>query len=46
MFNTKNIKADSGKTRPVIGAGNHKIKINSISFDQTQNLLKESFKDS
>tara|TARA_R110000765_G_scaffold5492_2_gene17222 strand:+ start:5271 stop:5936 length:666 start_codon:yes stop_codon:yes gene_type:complete len=35
MFNTKNIKSDQGSTRPVISVGNHKLKINSISFDQT-----------
>jgi len=43
MFNTKNIKSDSGKTRPVISAGNYKIKINSISFEQTP-YDKEAYK--
>jgi hypothetical protein len=43
MFNTKNIKADSGKARPVIDAGNHKIRINSMSFEQTP-YDKEAYK--
>ncbi len=35
MISTKNIKSDNGNTRPVLDAGNNKIKINSITFDQT-----------
>tara|TARA_R110002012_G_scaffold77578_1_gene196804 strand:+ start:133 stop:807 length:675 start_codon:yes stop_codon:yes gene_type:complete len=35
MLSTKDMSAGSGGTKPVIGAGNHKIKINSITFDQT-----------
>jgi hypothetical protein len=35
MLSTKNIKSENEDSRPVIGAGNHKIKINSITFDQT-----------
>jgi hypothetical protein len=33
MFSTKNVS--SNRTSPVIGPGNHKVKINSISFDPT-----------
>jgi hypothetical protein len=35
MLSTKDMSAGSGKTRPVIGVGNQKLKINSITFDQT-----------
>ena len=35
MFSTKGMTAASGKEKPVIGTGNHKVKINSISFDKT-----------
>ena len=35
MFNTKDMSAGSGRTKPVMGAGNNVIKINSITFDQT-----------
>lgn len=35
MFNTKDMSAGSGRTKPVMDAGNNVIKINSISFDQT-----------
>jgi len=35
MLSTKDMSAGSGSIKPVIGVGNHKIKINSISFDQT-----------
>ena len=35
MLSTKDMSAGSGKARPVIGVGNQKIKINSITFDQT-----------
>ena len=35
MLSTKNIKSDSGNSRPVIDAGNHKLKINDITFSQT-----------
>lgn len=35
MLNTKDMSAGSGGTKPVIGTGNHKVKINSITFDQT-----------
>ena len=33
MLSTKDMSAGSGKARPVIGVGNQKIKINSITFD-------------
>lgn len=35
MLSTKDMSAGSGKTRPVISVGNQKIKVNSITFDQT-----------
>ena len=35
MLSTKDMNAGSGKARPVIGVGNQKVKINSITFDQT-----------
>jgi hypothetical protein len=35
MLSTKGMSAASGKEKPVIGTGNHKVKINSISFDKT-----------
>ena len=35
MLNTKDMTAGSGKIRPVLDPGNHKIKINNITFDQT-----------
>jgi hypothetical protein len=35
MLNTKNMSAGSGKTRPVLEPGNHEVKINSITLDQT-----------
>ena len=35
MLSTKDMSAGSGGTKPVIGTGNHKVKINSITFDQT-----------
>jgi len=35
MLSTKDMSAGSGKTRPVINVGNQKLKINSITFDQT-----------
>ena len=35
MLSTKDMSAGSGSIKPVIGVGNHKIKISSISFDQT-----------
>ena len=35
MLNTKDMSAGTGKAKPVIGTGNQKIKINSITFDQT-----------
>lgn len=35
MLSTKDMSAGSGKTRPVIGVGNQKLKINQITFDQT-----------
>jgi len=34
MLNTKDMSAGSGGTKPVIGVGNHKVMINSITFDQ------------
>ena len=33
MFSTKNVSAN--RVSPVIGPGNHKVKINSLSFDPT-----------
>ena len=35
MLSTKDMSAGSGGTKPVIGTGNHKVKINSITFYQT-----------
>lgn len=35
MFNTQGMTAGSGKEKPVIGTGNQKVKINSVTFDQT-----------
>ena len=35
MLNTKDMSAGTGKAKQVIGTGNQKIKINSITFDQT-----------
>lgn len=35
MLNTKDISAGLGGVKPVIGTGNQKIMINSITFDQT-----------
>jgi len=35
MLNTKDMSATSGRVKPVIDPGNHTIKINSITFDQT-----------
>ena len=35
MLNTKDMSAGSGRIKPVMGAGNNVIKINSITFDVT-----------
>lgn len=35
MLSTKDMSAGSGGTKPVIGTGNQKVMINSITFDQT-----------
>ena len=35
MLNTKDMSAGSGRTKPVLEPGNHKVKINSITLDQT-----------
>tara|TARA_Y100000593_G_C4283990_1_gene324355 strand:+ start:242 stop:937 length:696 start_codon:yes stop_codon:yes gene_type:complete len=35
MLNTKDMSAGSGRPKPVMGPGNHKVKINSITFDKT-----------
>ena len=35
MLSTKDMSAGSGGVKPVIAVGNHKVKINSITFDQT-----------
>lgn len=35
MLNTKDMSAGSGRTKPVLDPGNHVVKINSISLDQT-----------
>lgn len=35
MFNTKDMSAGSGRPKPVLGPGNHTIRINSITFDKT-----------
>jgi len=35
MLNTKDMSAGSGRPKPVLGPGNHVIKINSVTFDKT-----------
>ena len=35
MLNTKDMSAGSGRPKPVMGPGNHEIRINSITFDKT-----------
>jgi len=35
MLSTKDMSAGSGRTKPVLGPGNHVIRINSITFDKT-----------
>jgi len=35
MLSTKDMTAGSGKVRPVLDPGNHEIRINNITFDQT-----------
>ena len=35
MLNTKDMSAGSSRPKPVLGPGNHVIKINSITFDKT-----------
>ena len=35
MLNTKDMSAGSGRTKPVLEPGNNKVKINSITLDQT-----------
>ena len=35
MLNTKDMSAGSGRTKPVLEPGNHEVKINSITLDQT-----------
>ena len=35
MLNTKDMSAGSGRIKPVLDPGNHKVKINSITLDQT-----------
>ena len=35
MLNTKDMSAGSGRTKPVLDPGNHVVKINSITLDQT-----------
>jgi hypothetical protein len=35
MLSTSGMSAGSGKEKPVIGPGNNKVKINSITFDKT-----------
>ena len=35
MLNTKDMSAGSGRIKPVLEPGNHKVKINSITLDQT-----------
>jgi len=35
MLSTKDMSAGSGRIKPVLGPGNHVIKINSITFDKT-----------
>ncbi len=35
MLSTKDMSAGSGRTKPVLGPGNHVIRINSVTFDKT-----------
>ena len=35
MLNTKDMSAGSGRPKPVLGPGNHVIRINSVTFDKT-----------
>ena len=35
MLNTKDMSAGSGRTKPVLDPGNHVVRINSITLDQT-----------
>ena len=35
MLSTSGMSAGSGKEKPVVGPGNHVVKINSITFDVT-----------
>ena len=35
MLNTKDMSAGSSRPKPVLGPGNHVIKINSVTFDKT-----------
>ena len=35
MLNTKDMSASSGRIKPVLDPGNHKVRINSITLDQT-----------
>ena len=35
MLSTIDMSDGSGGTKPVIGTGNQKVKINSLTFDQT-----------
>jgi len=35
MLNTKDMSAGSGRTKPVLDPGNHTVRINSITLDQT-----------
>ena len=35
MLNTKDMSVGSGKARPLMGPGNNRVKINSITYDQT-----------
>ena len=44
MLNTKDMSAGSGRTKPVLDPGNHVVKINSITLDQTPVTLKVSLK--
>ena len=34
MLNTKDMSAGSSRPKPVLGPGNHVIKINSVTFDK------------
>lgn len=36
MLSTSGMSAGSGKEKPVIEPGNQVVKINSVTFDQTQ----------